>query len=414
MSTTTDHQVITFGCRLNTHESQVIKTMLSEHQIENTIVVNTCAVTAEAERQARQAIRKLKRENPALSIIVTGCAAHLRPEQFQGMSEVDQVINNDEKLSLNRYLSSAIAPASSPPLVTGYDHRARAYVPIQTGCNHYCTFCVIPYTRGPSRSLPLGMIVDQIRLLLDNGYQEIVLTGVDITAYGKDLPGQPSLGQIIKRLLTLLPNLTRLRLTSLDPAAVDNELIDIIGTEPRLMPHLHLSLQAGDDTILKLMKRRHSRQDAILFCKRIKTLRPDIVFGTDFIAGFPTETEDMAENTRNLVDECGLSYLHVFPYSPRPKTAASRLPQLPKDIVKQRAKSLRQVGEKAFLKLLQHFQNCEVTVLVESTQKQSLKGKTDTFTPFVTKQPSPHLQPGTVFKALVTGYSPQALIGVPL
>lgn len=416
MTELTDNEVMTFGCRLNTYESQVIKSLIVQAKLERTLVVNTCAVTAEAERQARQAIRKFKRENPDTTIIVTGCAAHLRPEQFQHMPEVSRVINNDGKMLLGHYLPSPLTTTeeTAVPLVTGFEHRVRAYVQIQNGCDNYCTFCVVPYTRGPSRSIPFGVIVEQIRLLLDNGYQEVVLTGVDITAYGKDLPGTPSLGQIVKRLFLLLPDLPRLRLTSLDPAAVDEDLWDAIATEPRLMPHLHLSLQAGDDMILKRMKRRHSREDEIAFCNRARTLRPDIVFGADLIAGFPTETDTMAENTRNLVTACDISYLHVFPYSQRPNTPASLMPQVPKDVIKERAQSLRKVGEMNFLKLLQRFQGQEVNVLTESSDDQGLKGKTDQFTPFIITAPSPSLQVGTVFKARTTGYSENALIGEAL
>src|SRR3990167_7172966 len=313
--------VVTFGCRLNAYESEVIREKALSAGLTNAVVFNTCAVTAEAERQARQAIRKYKRENPHAKIIVTGCSAQISPDTYEH-------------------------------LIAGFDGRARAFIQVQNGCNHRCTFCTIPYGRGNSRSVPLGVIVDQTRLLLEKGFKEIVLTGVDITAYGEDLPGKPSLGQIVQRLLTQVPELPRLRLSSMDPVEVDENLLQIFANEPRLMPHLHLSLQAGDDMILKRMKRRHLRQDAINIFQKFRRLRPDVTFGADIIAGFPTETEAMFENTLQIVEECNLSFLHVFPYSPRKGTPAARMPQVDKEVRKERAVRLRHAVQRNLEKTL--------------------------------------------------------------
>ncbi|WP_207216268.1 tRNA (N(6)-L-threonylcarbamoyladenosine(37)-C(2))-methylthiotransferase MtaB [Candidatus Finniella inopinata] len=391
------NQVITFGCRLNTYESEAIKDLSHQAGLSGAILINTCAVTAEAERQARQTIRKLRRENPDAKIIVTGCGAQMNPKQYADMPEVTSVIGNQEKMQLETYqklvnpdqharvlvndIMSVRETASH--LVSGFEGKARAFVQVQNGCDHRCTFCTIPFGRGNSRSVPLGEIVDQVRLLVESGYQEIVFTGVDITAYGGDLPGTPTLGQAIRRLLALVPDLKRLRLSSLDPVEIDEDLWRLIGEEPRLMPHLHLSLQAGDDLILKRMKRRHLRQDAIGFCKRARDLRPDVAFGADLIAGFPTETDEMFENSLRIVDECDLSFLHVFPYSPRPGTPASRMPQVPKSLIKLRAAMLRQKGDDALQKLFDHWVGKTAVVLVESVdQKQgSMIGKTDHFIP---------------------------------
>lgn len=412
------NQVITFGCRLNTYESEAIKDLLQQAGHDQTIVINTCTVTAEAERQARQTIRKLARENPQAKIIVTGCAVQVRPEQFQAMPEVQQVLGNDAKMKLASYLSEETAivndimavQETASHLISGFDGKSRAYVQIQNGCNHRCTFCVIPYGRGNSRSVPVGEIVQQIQKLLENGFQEIVLTGVDITDYGLDLPGQPRLGQMVKRLLNLVPDLKRLRLTSLDPVEMDEDLWQIFGETDRLLPHLHLSLQAGDDLILKRMKRRHLRHHAIEFCERARTLRPDVVFGADLIAGFPTETEEMAQNSRRIVDECDLSFLHVFPYSPRPGTPASRMPQLDKSVIKERADALRQKGQEALSKLFQRLQGTSTHVLVESVHQEKIQGKTDHFAP-ITITAQSCVQPGHVIKAQITGYDQNRLIG---
>lgn len=351
-----DVEVVTFGCRLNTYESELIKKSASAAGLTKTIIFNSCAVTAEAERQLRQAIRKAKRNKPDHRIIVTGCAAQIDPKKYTNMPEVDRVIGNEEKVSKDSYLpiehekvlvnDIMSIKETALQLIDGFDGKARAFLQVQNGCNHRCTFCIIPYGRGNSRSTPIGEIVKQTQKLVDNGYKEIVLTGVDITDYGLDLPGQPKLGQMVRRLLNLVPDLQRLRLSSLDVAEIDSELFEMIVSEHRLMPHIHLSLQAGDNMILKRMKRRHSREQVIDFCKRAKKLNPHVVFGADIIAGFPTETEEMFQNTVNIIEEAGLTFLHVFPYSEREDTPASRMPQVEKKVRKQRAAILRGIGQK--------------------------------------------------------------------
>ena len=386
------NQVITLGCRLNTYESKVIQDLASQAGVANTVFINTCAVTAEAERQARQTIRKIHRANPSTQIVVTGCSAQINPSQYQQMPEVSKVIGNEEKMQLNTYMNLHSADKvvvsdimevkeTAAHLVSGFDGKARAFVQVQNGCDHRCTFCTIPYGRGNSRSVAIGEIVAQIRNLLENSYQEIVFTGVDITAYGADLPGQPTLGQMIRRVLALIPELKRLRLSSLDPVEIDEDLWRLIGDEPKLMPHLHLSLQAGDNMILKRMKRRHLREDAIAFSNRAKMLRPDVVFGADLIAGFPTETNEMFENSRRIVDECDLTYLHVFPYSPRPGTPAARMPQLSGGIIKERARQLREEGDVAQKRTFGRFIGLIVNVLVVESEDGIIKGKTDHFAP---------------------------------
>lgn len=370
-------QVITFGCRLNAYESEVIRENAQKAGLENAIVFNTCAVTAEAERQARQSIRKHRRENPLAKIIVTGCGAQINPDSFSQMPEVDQVLGNMEKLESKYFISHEdharvivndimAIQETAEHLISSFDGRSRAFIQVQNGCNHRCTFCTIPFGRGNSRSVPFGVIVDQVRLLLEKGFQEIVLTGVDITAYGEDLPGKPTLGQIIKRLLAQIPELPRLRLSSLDSVEVDTDILHVFEHESRLMPHFHLSLQAGDDMILKRMKRRHSRQDAIDICQKIRSLRPDVIFGADIIAGFPTETNEMFENTLRIIDECDLAFLHVFPYSPRQGTPAARMPQVKKAIIKERAARLREAGQRNFHKTLTQFIGRKVNVLLET------------------------------------------------
>lgn len=384
------NQVITLGCRLNTYESEVIQNLAMQAGVNNTVFVNTCAVTAEAERQARQTIRKIHRQNPAAQIIVTGCSAQINPTQYQQMSEVSKVIGNEEKMQLQTYMNLHSADKvvvsdimevreTAAHLVAGFDGKARAFVQVQNGCDHRCTFCTIPYGRGNSRSVAIGEIVAQIRKLLENGYKEIVFTGVDITSYGADLPGKPTLGQMIRRVLALIPELQRLRLSSLDPVEIDEDLWRLIGQEEKLMPHLHLSLQAGDNMILKRMKRRHLREDAIAFSKRAKALRPDVILGADLIAGFPTETAEMFENTLRIVDECFLTYLHVFPYSSRPGTPAARMPQLDGTVIKERARLLREKGEQAVAQAFQQFIGKTVNVLVEEVEENIIKGKTDHF-----------------------------------
>jgi threonylcarbamoyladenosine tRNA methylthiotransferase MtaB len=406
--------VLTFGCRLNAYESEVIRAQAKAAGLTDAVVVNTCAVTAEAERQARQSIRKARRERPDAKIIVTGCAAQIDPERFAGMAEVDHVIGNAEKMKAASYaalLAGAPAPKlqitdimelreAASHLIDGFagksGPKARAFIEVQQGCDHRCTFCIIPYGRGNSRSLPMGDIVNQVRLLVANGYREIVLSGVDITSYGPDLPGKPTLGQMVRRLLANAPELTRLRLSSIDVAEIDEELVALIASEPRLMPHLHLSLQAGDDMILKRMKRRHSRQQAVEFCARVRAARPDIVFGADLIAGFPTETEAMFENSLRLVEDCGLTFLHVFPFSARSGTPAARMPQLPMAVRKERASRLRAAGEAALAKTLRHFTGRPVDVLMET----ATQGRSEHFLPVA--MTGAHL-PGEVVAARVTG-----------
>ncbi|MBI1216566.1 MAG: tRNA (N(6)-L-threonylcarbamoyladenosine(37)-C(2))-methylthiotransferase MtaB [Alphaproteobacteria bacterium] len=378
-------RVVTFGCRLNIYESEVMKDHASKAGLDDAIIFNTCAVTSEAERQARQAIRRARRENPDAKIIVTGCAAQVNPEAFSKMAEVNQVIGNDLKLkaetwaqpSTERVVVNDIMSVKETArhMISGFESHARAFVQVQNGCDHRCTFCIIPYGRGNSRSVPMGEIVEQVKKLVVSGYNEVVLTGVDITSYGPDLPGAPQLGQMIRRLLALVPELKRLRLSSLDPVEIDDDLWKLIGEEPRFMPHLHLSMQAGDDMILKRMKRRHLRNDLIEVCKKARSLRPDIVFGADIIAGFPTETEEMFQNTLRAVEECDLTFLHVFPYSPRPGTPAAKMPQVDGNIRKARAKMLREAGAKQLEKHLQTLAGKTLPVLME----KGGRGRTEYF-----------------------------------
>ncbi|MEX0839809.1 MAG: tRNA (N(6)-L-threonylcarbamoyladenosine(37)-C(2))-methylthiotransferase MtaB [Parvibaculum sp.] len=384
-------EIVTFGCRLNAYESEVMRGHADAAGLEGAIVFNTCAVTAEAERQARQAIRKAHRENPQARIIVTGCAAQVNPDQFAAMPEVDLVIGNEEKMKPASWQPALALHANervrvndimsvtetAGHLIGGLEGRARAFVQVQNGCDHRCTFCIIPYGRGPSRSVAAGEVVAEVRKLVENGYREVVLTGVDITSYGGDLPGRPSLGNLARRILKLVPELERLRLSSIDSIEADDELMRLIAEEERLMPHLHLSLQSGDDMILKRMKRRHLREDSIRFCEEARRLRPDIVFGADFIAGFPTETDEMFENTMRLVDECGLTWLHVFPFSPRPGTPAAKMPQLSRDLAKARAEQLRIKGAARVRAHLDTGLGATKPVLMETPST----GRTHQFTP---------------------------------
>jgi threonylcarbamoyladenosine tRNA methylthiotransferase MtaB len=375
--------VITFGCRLNTYESEVIKAEAAKAGLEDAIVFNTCAVTAEAMRQARQAIRRARRENPTRRIIVTGCGAQTEAGRFAMMAEVDAVLGNEEKLKAESYRGLPdfglaaeekvrvndimSVRATAPQMVELIDGHVRAFIQVQNGCDHRCTFCIIPYGRGNSRSVPMGAVVEQARKLAENGYREIVLTGVDATSYGADLPGTPSLGLLARTILRQVPEIDRLRLSSIDSVEADNHLWDLIADEPRFMPHLHLSLQHGDDMILKRMKRRHSRADAIEFARRARALRPDMSFGADIIAGFPTETEAMFDNSLRLVADCGISRLHVFPFSPRQGTPAARMPQLDRTLVKERATRLRAEGERAYESHLESKVGSRQMVLVENT-----------------------------------------------
>ena len=358
----------TLGCRLNAYETEAMKELAEAAGLSGAVIVNTCAVTAEAVRKAKQEIRRLARENPGAAVIVTGCAAQTEPETFAAMAEVTKVIGNHEKMQAETW-QTLRAPdligttekvqvndimsvrETAGHLIDGFG-RHRAYVQVQNGCDHRCTFCIIPYGRGNSRSVPAGVVVEQIKRLVDKGFQEVVLTGVDLTSWGADLPAQPRLGDLVMRILRLVPDLPRLRISSIDSIEADENLMQAIATEPRLMPHLHLSLQAGDDMILKRMKRRHLREDAIRFCEEARRLRPDIIFGADIIAGFPTETEEMFENSLRLVTDCDLTFLHVFPFSPRKGTPAARMPQVAGPEVKDRAARLRAVGDAALARHL--------------------------------------------------------------
>jgi len=355
----------TFGCRLNAYETEAMKGLAKAAGLENAVVVNTCAVTAEAVRQARQRIRRLRAEHPDARLVVTGCAAQTEPDTFARMPEVDLVLGNLEKLRAETWTPDFVgrtegvrvddimsARETAGHLIDGFGARSRAYVQIQNGCNHRCTFCIIPHGRGNSRSVPAGVVCEQIARLVGNGFNEVVLTGVDLTSWGDDLPGRPRLGDLVRRILRLVPDLPRLRLSSIDSIEADPALVDAIAGEARLMPHLHLSLQAGDDMILKRMKRRHRRVDSIRFCADVRAARPDIVFGADLIAGFPTETDAMFENTLALVEDCGLTWLHVFPYSARTGTSAARMPQVPHATRKERARRLRAAGEAAVVRHL--------------------------------------------------------------
>jgi threonylcarbamoyladenosine tRNA methylthiotransferase MtaB len=364
-----DNEIITFGCRLNAFESEVIRHAATTAGLTGAVIVNTCAVTAEAERQARQAIRRARRRHPGAKIVVTGCAAHLAPERYAALPEVDRVLDNQAKLLPQSYLPEEGVPPdpieTEPHLIDGFEGKCRAFLEVQQGCDHRCTFCIIPYARGASRSVPMGVIADQARRLVADNYREIVLTGVDLTAYGADLPGRPSLGQMVRRLLAAVPELRRLRLSSLDPAEIDAELWQLLAEEERLMPHLHLSLQAGDDLILKRMKRRHSRDEAVAVAQRARKLRPEVALGADLIAGFPTETEEMFRHTLDLIGECGLAFVHVFPYSVRAGTPAARMPQLPGAVIKERAARLRAAGELGLAAELSSRIGSETDVLIE-------------------------------------------------
>jgi threonylcarbamoyladenosine tRNA methylthiotransferase MtaB len=404
------NEIITFGCRLNAFESEVIRRAAAAAGLDGAVIVNTCAVTAEAERQARQAIRRARRRHPGARIIVTGCAAEIAPERYAEMPEVDRVLDNRAKLAAQSYrppdAPAADLDETAAHLVGGFEGRARAFVQVQQGCDHRCTFCIIPYARGPSRSVPIGVVAEQARRLVAAGYQEIVLTGVDLTAYGADLPGKPSLGQMVRRLLAVVPELRRLRLSSLDPAEIDPELWRLIAEEPRLMPHLHLSLQAGDDLVLKRMKRRHSRAEAIAVARRARALRPEIALGADLIAGFPTETEEMFQRSVDLVAECGLAFVHVFPYSPRPGTAAARMPPVPDAVAKERAARLRQAGEAQLAVELQSRIGSETDVLIERADlgRAAFYG---------TVSFSADGEVGTVRHMRLVGSDGRSLVGVP-
>ena len=403
----------TLGCRLNAYESEAMKELSQEAGLNNAVILNTCAVTAEAVRKARQEIRKLRRENPEATLIVTGCAAQTEPETFAQMAEVDRVIGNTEKMQPETWKNMAAdfvgetekvmvddimsVTETAGHLIDGFGTRSRAYVQIQNGCDHRCTFCIIPYSRGNSRSVPAGVVVDQIKRLVDKGFNEVVLTGVDLTSWGADLPAQPKLGDLVMRILKLVPDLPRLRISSIDSIEVDENLMQAIATEPRLMPHLHLSLQHGDDLILKRMARRHLRDDAIRFCEDAKKLRPDMTFGADIIAGFPTETDAHFQNSLKLVEDCDLTWLHVFPYSKREGTPAAKIPkQVPGPEIKARAAQLRAAGDDKVMRHLAAQIGRTHSVLMENPHM----GRTEQFTEvrFDAAQTE-----GAIVKAKITG-----------
>lgn len=407
--------VVTFGCRLNAYESELIKKSAAEAGLENAIIFNSCAVTSESERQLKQAIRKARRSNPNIKIIVTGCAAQINPSKYEQMSEVDSVIGNEEKKLSSSYsftnntekvLVNDIMSVkeTATHLVDTFEGKTRAFLQVQNGCNHRCTFCIIPYGRGNSRSVPIGEIANQCKAMVQQGFNEVVLTGVDITDYGLDLPGTPTLGQMIKRVLAQVPQLPRIRLSSIDVAEVDNDLLWLIENEPRFMPYLHLSLQSGDNMILKRMKRRHNREQIIDFCNKARSLRPGITFGADIIAGFPTETDEMFSNTLSIIQEAGITWLHIFPYSEREGTPASRMPQVAKAIRKQRAKALREEGQKMIETHYQSQVGKTISAIVESNglaraEDFSLIKLTD-------DQPS-----GSIVWCEITDATPQHLVG---
>ncbi len=422
-------EVITFGCRLNASESEIIARNARAAGLDNAVIVNTCAVTAEAERQARQAIRKARRRRPDARIIVTGCAAEIERARFAGLPEVDAVLGNQAKLLPQSYgetaaPAGAIADRAALRETAGHldaddiddgrldaaaasGGRARAFLQIQQGCDHRCTFCIIPFARGASRSVPLGQVAEDARRLVARGYNEIVLTGVDLTAYGADLPGAPSLGRMVERLLRAVPELPRLRLSSLDPAEIDADLLRLLADEPRLMPHVHLSLQAGDDLILKRMKRRHLRGQVIALCAEIRRRRPDIVFGADLIAGFPTESEAMFQNSLAIVEDCGLTWLHVFPYSPRPGTPAARMPQAPSGAPKERAERLRRAGAAA----LERWLRSRVGTTTELVIEGETLGRSEHYAPVALDRPA---TPGSLLRARITGATAERLAGEAL
>jgi threonylcarbamoyladenosine tRNA methylthiotransferase MtaB len=417
--------VITFGCRLNAAESEEIRRHAEAAGVSETVVVNTCAVTAEAVRQAKQTIRRVARERPDARVVVTGCAAQIAPESFQDLPNVGRVLGNEEKLDPSIWRATR-ALLDAPDFATDRDEkivvndimsvketaahlsdgalgRTRAVVQVQSGCDHRCTFCIIPFGRGNSRSVPMGEVVSQVRRLCEGGTREVVLSGVDLTSYGGNLPGAPTLGLLVKQILKHVPELRRLRLSSIDSVEADRDLIDAFASEPRLMPHLHLSLQAGDDMILKRMKRRHTRADAIAFCDQMRRLRPDVVLGADLIAGFPTETEAMFARSLELVDDCGLTHLHVFPFSPRPGTPAAKMPPVPRAVVKERARRLRERGSAALVRHLDNEVGQRRRVMMESDGI----GRTEQFTPVRVEASS---EAGTVIDVTIAGHDGRRLL----
>jgi threonylcarbamoyladenosine tRNA methylthiotransferase MtaB len=414
-------ETLTFGCRLNAYEAEVMKAEAEKAGLDNAIIINTCAVTAEAVRQAKQAVRKARRDHPEARIIVTGCAAQTEARSFGDMAEVDLVIGNNDKMKAESYRPMVFGTPlndkvqvndimsvreTAGHLIEGMDGRVRAFVQVQNGCDHRCTFCIIPFGRGPSRSVPMGLVVEQVKKLVANGYGEVVLTGVDTTSYGGDLPGAPTLGKLTQAILRHVPDLPRLRISSIDSIEADEALYDAMGSDHRLMPHLHLSLQSGDDMILKRMKRRHLRDDALQIVAKLRSLRPDIVFGADIIAGFPTEDDAMFENTLRIVTEADLTYLHVFPYSPREGTPAARMPQVDKRIARDRAAILRAAGERQFAKLCASRIGQIEQVLIE---RDGL-GRTEQFIPISVAD----AQPGDLLSVRVTAIAADGLVGEAL
>ncbi|MGR3290635.1 MAG: tRNA (N(6)-L-threonylcarbamoyladenosine(37)-C(2))-methylthiotransferase MtaB [Paracoccaceae bacterium] len=410
----------TLGCRLNAYETEAMKALAGAANVSDLVVVNTCAVTSQAVRKSRQEIRKLRKRHPNARLVVTGCAAQTEPENFSAMAEVDLVIGNSEKMQPDIWSGLASdfigktervqvndimsVTDTASHLIDGFGTRSRAYVQVQNGCDHRCTFCIIPFGRGNSRSVPAGVIVEQIKRLVGRGYNEVVLTGVDLTSWGADLPAGPKLGDLVMRILRLVSDLPRLRISSIDSIEVDDMLMQAIATEPRLMPHLHLSLQSGDNMILKRMKRRHLRDDAIRFCQEARTLRPDMTFGADIIAGFPTETDEMFENSMRLVTECDLTWLHVFPYSPRSGTPAARMPAVAQSVIKSRAKRLRNLGQEQVAAHLRGQVGTTVEILLESPRM----GRTKQFTEVLLDEDMPT---GTLIEVKIDGATDTRLTG---
>ena len=411
-------KVINFGCRLNSYESEVIKSILKKNKINNKIVVNSCAVTNEAERQVQQSIRKLAKENPKMDIIVTGCAAQINPEKYLSIKGVKKIIGNNDKIKNETWINLSEnkkyeienifdVKNTNSNIIENFDGKARAYVEIQQGCNHRCTFCIIPYGRGNNRSVPINIIIERIKKLVNNGYKEIVLTGVDITDYGRDFSFKTSLSKVIKEILITVPELNQLRSSSIDCAEIDDEFWDLIQFEERLMPHLHISLQSGNDLILKRMKRRHTRKQAIDFCLKAKKLRPNIVFGADLIAGFPTETEEMFNNTYSLIRECNLTYLHIFRYSQKNGTPAAKMPQVSNEMKKTRAKLLRDLGEKQLSAYLETLIGKEKIVLIEKNFENYSVGKTQEYAPIRIEK---KLNEGELFKLPIKSINKNLLL----
>ncbi len=415
--------IVTLGCRLNAYESEVMRAHARAQALENAVIVNTCAVTGEAVRQARQAIRKAKRERPDADIIVTGCAAQVDPAMFAEMPEVARVIGNHAKMKAETWAPATLLSSqgkvqtddimsvreTAAHLIDGMDGRARAHVQIQNGCDHRCTFCIIPYGRGNARSVPAGVVVDQVKSLVDSGHYEVVLTGVDLTSWGTDLPGSPPLGNLVQRILKLVPDLPRLRLSSIDAIEIDQALFEAVTGDPRIAPYLHVSLQHGADLILKRMKRRHSRGEAISLCQRIKAARPEVAFGADLIAGFPTETEAHFADSLSLIEACRLAFVHAFPYSPRPGTPAARMPQLEKALIKERARRLREAGAAALRRHLDKHVRTRSHALVE----RGGKGRLADFTPIVLASQTA-LEAGRPVPVEITGHDGERLAGTAM